>query len=104
MGSPIYTVDPYVRALRKILALIQNCRNEGLDIEYINIGGGYCISYTGEKSYGQRLRIENSSDGERDAMQCDYGARTVYHGEFRGLDFSGDLYKGDHTREEVCYL
>jgi diaminopimelate decarboxylase len=49
LGSPIYTVDPYVRALRKILALIQNCRNEGLDIEYINIGGGYCISYTGEK-------------------------------------------------------
>ncbi|MBM2835003.1 MAG: lysa [Candidatus Brocadiaceae bacterium] len=49
LGSPIYMVDPYVRALRKILALIQNCRNEGLDIEYINIGGGYCISYTGEK-------------------------------------------------------
>ena len=49
LGSPIYTVDPYVRALKKILALIQNCRNEGMDVEYINIGGGYCISYTGEK-------------------------------------------------------
>ncbi len=49
LGSPIYTVDPYVCALKKILALIQNCRNEGLDIEYMNIGGGYCISYTGEK-------------------------------------------------------
>src|SRR3990172_7491288 len=49
LGSPIYTVDPYVRALRKILALIQNCRNEGMDIKYMNIGGGYCISYTGEK-------------------------------------------------------
>ncbi|MDE1889220.1 MAG: diaminopimelate decarboxylase [Planctomycetota bacterium] len=49
LGSPIYTVDPYVRALKKILALIQNCRNESLDIEYMNIGGGYCISYTGEK-------------------------------------------------------
>ena len=49
LGSPIYTVDPYVRALRKIRALIQNCRNEGMDIKYMNIGGGYCISYTGEK-------------------------------------------------------
>ena len=49
LGSPIYTVDPYVRAFRKILALIQKCRNEGMDIEYMNIGGGYCISYTGEK-------------------------------------------------------
>lgn len=50
LGSPIYTVDPYVRALRKIMALIQNCRNEGMDIKYMNIGGGYCISYTGEKA------------------------------------------------------
>ncbi|MBI2470622.1 MAG: diaminopimelate decarboxylase [Planctomycetes bacterium] len=49
LGSPIYTVDPYVRAFRKILALIQKCRNDGMDIEYMNIGGGYCISYTGEK-------------------------------------------------------
>ncbi|NUO09774.1 MAG: diaminopimelate decarboxylase [Candidatus Brocadia sp.] len=49
LGSPIYTVDPYVRALRKVVKLIQKCRNAGLDIRYMNIGGGYCISYTGEK-------------------------------------------------------
>ncbi|MDN3514440.1 MAG: diaminopimelate decarboxylase [Candidatus Brocadia sp.] len=49
LGSPIYTVDPYVRALRKVVKLIQKCRNAGLDIKYMNIGGGYCISYTGEK-------------------------------------------------------
>ena len=49
LGSPIYTADPYARALKKILVLVQKCRNAGLDIEYLNIGGGYCISYTGEK-------------------------------------------------------
>jgi len=49
LGSPIYTVDPYVRALRKVLSFVQNCRSKGLDIEYVNVGGGYCISYTGEK-------------------------------------------------------
>lgn len=49
LGSPIYTVDPYVRALKKILAFIQRCRDAGTDIKYINVGGGYCISYTGEK-------------------------------------------------------
>src|SRR3989304_3192372 len=49
LGSPMYTADPYARALKKILVLVQKCRNAGLDIEYLNIGGGYCISYTGEK-------------------------------------------------------
>lgn len=49
LGSPIYTVDPYVSALRKIVKLIEKCRDAGLDIEYMNIGGGYCISYTGEE-------------------------------------------------------
>lgn len=48
LGSPIYTVDPYVSSLRKIVKLIEKCRGVGLDIEYMNIGGGYCISYTGE--------------------------------------------------------
>jgi diaminopimelate decarboxylase len=60
LGSPIYTVDPYVRALRKIVKLIQKCRDTGLDIEYMNIGGGYCISYTGEdvirpKDYASKI-------------------------------------------------
>ncbi len=49
LGSPIYTVDPYVRALKKVVTLVKKCRDAGLDIEYMNIGGGYCISYTGEK-------------------------------------------------------
>ncbi len=60
LGSPIYTADPYARALKKILAFIQKCRNAGLDIEYLNIGGGYCISYTGEdviqpKDYARKI-------------------------------------------------
>ncbi len=49
LGSPIYTTDPYVHALKKIVTLIEECRNAGMDIAYMNIGGGYCISYTGEK-------------------------------------------------------
>lgn len=49
LGSPVYTVEPYVSAFRKIIKLIQKCRDTGLSIEYMNIGGGYCISYTGEE-------------------------------------------------------
>lgn len=49
LGSPIYTTDPYVHALKKVVVLVQKCRDAGMDIVYINIGGGYCVSYTGEK-------------------------------------------------------
>lgn len=49
LGSPIYSVDPYVNALKKITVFIQKCRKTGIDIRYLNIGGGYCISYTGEE-------------------------------------------------------
>ncbi|WKZ17702.1 MAG: diaminopimelate decarboxylase [Candidatus Jettenia sp. CY-1] len=49
LGSPIYTVAPYVYALKKIVAFARRCKEAGFDIEYMNIGGGYCISYTGEK-------------------------------------------------------
>jgi diaminopimelate decarboxylase len=51
LGSPIYEPDPYVLALKKVDTFLQD-NFEAKDrqgIEYINIGGGYCISYTGEK-------------------------------------------------------
>ncbi|HCN19582.1 MAG: diaminopimelate decarboxylase [Planctomycetes bacterium GWA2_50_13] len=48
LGSPIWTPEPYVRALKKIKDYQSFCRKQGAKIEYINIGGGYCISYTGE--------------------------------------------------------
>ncbi len=54
LGSPIYTVDPYVRALKKVVKFVNNCRDAGLDIEFMNIGGGYCISYSGEKVIGPK--------------------------------------------------
>jgi diaminopimelate decarboxylase len=49
LGSPIYTIDPYVHALERIISFIRRCRDAGVGIEYMNIGGGYCISYKGEK-------------------------------------------------------
>ncbi|MFP4175612.1 MAG: diaminopimelate decarboxylase [Candidatus Brocadiia bacterium] len=52
LGSPIYSVDPYVRALEKILSLRDELISSGIDIETINLGGGYCMSYTGEEVIG----------------------------------------------------
>jgi len=51
LGSPIYAPGPYVLALKKVDQFLQ--RNLGAKdrqrIKYINMGGGYCISYTGKK-------------------------------------------------------
>ncbi len=49
LGSPIYTVDPYASALKKMLPFIRKCRDMDCIVEYMNVGGGYCISYTGEE-------------------------------------------------------
>ncbi|MFN3467683.1 MAG: diaminopimelate decarboxylase family protein, partial [Candidatus Brocadiales bacterium] len=48
LGSPIMSPEPYVKALKKIKNFLPLCQRHSLPIEYMNVGGGYCISYTGE--------------------------------------------------------
>jgi diaminopimelate decarboxylase len=45
LGSAGHTVEPYVEALEKILALIEQLRSDGFTIEAVNIGGGYGADY-----------------------------------------------------------
>ena len=45
LGSAGYTVEPYVEAIEKILALIEQLRGDGFTIEAVNIGGGYGADY-----------------------------------------------------------
>ena len=49
LGSPIYSADPYVEAVGKLQGLIERLRRLGCPIERLNLGGGYCVSYTGEE-------------------------------------------------------
>ncbi len=48
LGSPIYSAAPYERALAKLQPLIERLREAGCTVESLNIGGGFCTSYTGE--------------------------------------------------------
>ena len=48
LGSPIYSTGPYVEALEKVVPLIDRLREAGCSLDCLNIGGGFCISYTGE--------------------------------------------------------
>ncbi len=45
IGTQILTIDPYIKALDKMLALVDELREQQFDIEYINLGGGMGIAY-----------------------------------------------------------
>jgi diaminopimelate decarboxylase len=45
LGSAGHTVEPYVEAIEKILALIEQLRGDGFKIEAMDVGGGYGADY-----------------------------------------------------------
>lgn len=45
LGSAGKTVEPYVEAIEKVLALIEQLRSDGYTIETLDIGGGYGADY-----------------------------------------------------------
>ena len=49
IGSQLTDVAPFVEALKKILLLVEVLKSHGIDIRYINIGGGLGITYSDER-------------------------------------------------------
>jgi diaminopimelate decarboxylase len=45
LGSPIITTQPYQQGIEKGLVLIEQMRQQGHKIEYLNMGGGFGIHY-----------------------------------------------------------
>ncbi len=45
IGSQIVDPDPYVRALDRVLELVAELRRDGVELSYLDIGGGFGISY-----------------------------------------------------------
>jgi diaminopimelate decarboxylase len=45
LGSAGHTIEPYIEAIEKILALIEQLRGDGFSIEALDIGGGYGADY-----------------------------------------------------------
>ena len=48
IGSQLTEVAPYVDALKRLLNLVQELRNHGIPLTYLNIGGGLGITYENE--------------------------------------------------------
>jgi diaminopimelate decarboxylase len=47
LGSPIRSPEPYAAALDRLLDLIDGLRSRGIEVEYLDVGGGYGIEYQG---------------------------------------------------------
>ena len=45
IGSPIYSPEPYTRAITKIRELIEKIESKGFSIKYLDIGGGFAADY-----------------------------------------------------------
>ena len=45
IGSPVYEIQPYVDAVRKITALIDRLTERGHKIEWFDCGGGFAVNY-----------------------------------------------------------
>lgn len=50
LGSPILTTDPYAAAADKALHVVRDLRERGHGINWINLGGGFGLSYQGHEA------------------------------------------------------
>jgi diaminopimelate decarboxylase len=50
IGSQIVSLDPFRRAFRRIAGYVQELRRAGIQLEYLDLGGGLGVRYTTEKN------------------------------------------------------
>jgi len=48
IGSQLTDIAPFVDALKKVLELVEQLKEQGIGIRYINVGGGLGITYSDE--------------------------------------------------------
>src|SRR6267143_4964977 len=49
IGSQIVALDPFQRALRRLSSYVSELRRAGIQLEYLDFGGGLGVRYTNEK-------------------------------------------------------
>jgi len=59
IGSQITDLSPYLDALKKMIELFDELKGEGINLEYIDVGGGFGISYKEDKG---SLEIERLAE------------------------------------------
>jgi diaminopimelate decarboxylase len=51
IGSQIADLAPYLRALDMVIGLVDRLAEEGIPLEYLDLGGGFGVGYDGEPSF-----------------------------------------------------
>ncbi len=69
IGSQLTEVSPFVDALRKLKELVLRLRSEGIDIQYLDLGGGLGITYDEEKPPGPAEYAQALTEEVRD-LNC----------------------------------
>ncbi len=58
IGSQIRSVEPFGAALERVAALVAELKSDGLDIRYIDAGGGLGIEYHAGKSFDAAAKVD----------------------------------------------
>jgi diaminopimelate decarboxylase len=69
IGSQLTTSDPFGEAVRRLMGLVERVETEGIDIRYIDVGGGLGITYDRESpplpsDYAETI-LQSIADGSR---------------------------------------
>jgi diaminopimelate decarboxylase len=59
IGSQIVSVEPFQAAMQRVSNLVQELRQDGLDVRYVDAGGGLGISYSPETEFDFESRVSN---------------------------------------------
>jgi diaminopimelate decarboxylase len=58
IGSQILEVEPFLKALDEILSVALALKPAGIDVEFLDLGGGYGIRYADEQPFGLDRLVE----------------------------------------------
>ena len=75
IGSQLMHVSPYVESLKKILDLVEQLKGIGVEIRYLNVGGGLGITYQDEIPPQPEDLAQAISPLLKDSNACDLRAR-----------------------------
>ena len=72
LGSQISSVEPYETALLELMKLVDHIQEIGVDLHYINVGGGFGINYQteGELQVEELARVLSAHLADRSLILC----------------------------------
>ena len=68
IGSQIRSVDPFAASVKRVRALVEELRAGGMDIRYLDAGGGFGIEY-GTADFDPAARVEEYAEALRGEME-----------------------------------